>query len=246
MLPHALLPEDRCVKNLPIPAIPTVAAPTLAIAHSDQRFPIRRVFCIGRNYPWPGSLATSDAEREPPFFFMKPADTVVPAQGALAYPPLTEEFCHEIELVVAIGKTGVNVPTEAALDHVWGYAAGLDLTRRDLQLEAKQAGRPWEGAKAFDASAPCSPLVPACVTGHPKSGTVWLAVNGAERQHADLAELIWPVHELISFLSHSVTLQPGDLIFTGTPAGVAALQPGDVIEAGIEGVAAFSVTIAPR
>ncbi|GAA0753241.1 fumarylacetoacetate hydrolase family protein [Ideonella azotifigens] len=234
------------MKNPPIPALPTVPAPTLAIANSTDRFPIRRVFCIGRNYPWPGSATLAGTPREAPFFFMKPADTVVPAQGLIAYPPLSEDFCHEIELVVAIGKAGVNVPPEAALDHVWGYAAGLDLTRRDLQLEAKQAGRPWEGAKAFDASAPCSPLVPAPISGHPTSGTVWLAVNGDQRQHADLAELIWPVHELISFLSRSVTLQPGDLVFTGTPAGVAALLPGDVIEAGIEGVAAFSVTIAPR
>jgi fumarylpyruvate hydrolase len=218
----------------------------LAVQGSDSRFPVRRVFCVGRNYWWDAAVNGQRPEREAPFFFMKPADAVVPAVGDIPFPPLTKEFCHEIELVVAIGKDGQDIPASAALDHVWGYAAGLDLTRRDQQMLAKEHGRPWEGAKAFDASAPCGPLAPASVIGHPQRGAVWLDVNGSARQRTDLAELIWPVADIVSFISSSVTLRAGDLIFTGTPTGVGALQPGDMVEAGIDGIGSLAMTVGRR
>lgn len=222
--------------------VPAVAAPSLAVLGDTRRFPLRRVFCIGRNYHWPAHGAQSG--RETPVFFMKPADSVVPASGAIAYPPLTRDFCHEIELVVAIGSDASQVAPQDAQDHIWGYAAGLDLTRRDLQASAKQNGQPWEGAKAFDAAAPTSALVPVASCGHPTRGAIWLSVNGVERQRADLADLLWSVPELISFLSHSVQLKAGDLVFTGTPAGVGALQRGDVVSGGIDGIQQFSLAIA--
>lgn len=241
------------MNTLPIPhfEVPSLAIATMSARAAQgegapARFPIRRVFCIGRNYRWPGHPASSAADRAPPGFFMKPADAVVSAEGVIPYPPLTDDFCHEIELVVAIGKEGAGLSSANALDHVWGYAAGLDLTRRDLQMAAKAAGQPWEAAKAFDASAPCSPLVPVARTGHPKAGAIWLKVNGIERQCADLADLIWPVPDLISWLSQSVTLKAGDLVFTGTPSGVAALQPADVVSGHIDGVSSFNLTIGPR
>ena len=226
--------------------LPTVDPPSLAIRGEGGRFPIRRVFCIGRNYAWDAAPSASAAVRDPLFFFMKPADTVVAAEGTLAHPPLTDDFCHEIELVVAIGRDGTDIAVQDALEHVWGYAAGLDLTRRDLQLEAKALGRPWEGAKAFDAAAPCSPLVRAAATQHPPRGAIWLTVNGALRQRATLADLLWPIADLIAFISRSVTLRAGDLIFTGTPPGVGALRPGDVVRGGVDGVADFAVTIGAR
>jgi len=226
-----------------LPAIPPA---TLAVQGSSSRFPIRRVFCVGRNYWWEAPVNGQRPARETPFFFMKPADTVVPAAGTIPFPPLTAEFCHEIELVVAIGKDGSDIASADALDHVWGYAAGLDLTRRDQQMLAKEYGRPWEGAKAFDASAPCGPLAPAADIGHPQQGGVWLRVNGVERQRTDLAELIWPVADIVSFISTSVTLRAGDLIFTGTPTGVGPLQPGDVVDAGIDGVGTLTMTVGPR
>jgi len=222
------------------------AMPSVAVAGQFARFPIRRVFCVGRNYSEHAREMGHDPDREPPFFFMKPADAVVPAEGPLAYPPLTADLHHEVELVVAIGKGGVDIDPAQALDHVWGYAVGLDLTRRDLQAQAKKMGRPWEWAKAFDGSAPCSALVPASVAGHPQRGAIWLKVNGEERQRGDLAEQIWPVSDVIAHLSRSVQLKAGDLIFTGTPAGVGALQPGDRLEGGIEGIAEFSLDIAAR
>jgi fumarylpyruvate hydrolase len=226
--------------------IPRAVLPSLAVQGQAGRFPIRRVFCIGRNYRWQAPHAGAETEREPPFFFMKPADAVVPAEDPIVYPPLTQDFCHEIELVVAIGRDGADITPERALDHVWGHAVGLDLTRREIQAQAKRDGRPWEAAKAFDGSAPCTPLVPVSVSGHPARGAIWLAVNGVERQRADLGDLIWPVGELVSALSKSVRLRAGDLIFTGTPDGVAALQPGDRVSGGIDGVGRFSVTVAAR
>lgn len=225
-------------------SLPVVEPPSLAIRDSSRRFPIRRVFCIGRNYPWPAPGSAVPVEREAPFYFMKPADAVVPACGTIAVPPLTNEFCHEIELVVAIGTDGARIAPESALRHAWGYAAGLDLTRRDLQVAAKQAGRPWEASKAFDASAPCTPLVPAASCAVPTAGAIWLAVNGVERQRADLADLLWSVAEVISVISDSVTLRAGDLIFTGTPSGVGALVPGDEIQGGVDGVASFTLRVA--
>jgi fumarylpyruvate hydrolase len=222
---------------------PAPAPITVPVMGSQAVFPVGRVYCIGRNYHW----SADEAARPPamPAWFMKPATAVVPAQGLLPYPPGTQDFCHEIELVVAIGRGGRDIePFEVEeAQHIWGYAAGLDLTRRDLQQHAKQAGGPWEAAKAFDHSAPCSPLMPAAAIGHPRQGAVWLAVNGLERQRADLSDLLWPVPELVAMLSRSVTLAPGDLIYTGTPAGVGSLQPGDVVSGGIECIGQFSMTV---
>lgn len=224
--------------------IPAAPITSLAIEGQSQRFPVRRVFCVGRNYQWPAGAAA--AEREAPFFFMKPSDAVSAAEGLVRYPLLTNDFCHEIELVVAIGKDGVNILPEHALTHVWGYAAGMDLTRRDIQMRAKEMGRPWEAAKAFDGSASSSPLLPVSAIGHPRQGAIWLKVNGVERQRADLADQIWPVQDVISFISQSVQLKAGDLIFTGTPPGVDALQAGDVVNGGIDGISQFTFTVTAR
>jgi fumarylpyruvate hydrolase len=177
---------------------------------------------------------------------MKPSTSVIDATGELDFPTQTEQFCHEIELVVAIGKDGFEINEEQALDHVWGYAAGLDLTRRDLQMAAKAVGNPWEPAKAFDGSAPITSIIPASRDGHPRQGAIWLSVNGVERQRSDLESQIWSVSEIVSQLSHSVSLRAGDLIMTGTPPGVAALEAGDVINAGISGVGEFEVRIGSR
>ncbi|MEJ8854495.1 fumarylacetoacetate hydrolase family protein [Variovorax robiniae] len=221
--------------------IPVPAPTALAVAGSASRFPVGRVFCIGRNYRWD---ANEPAPRELPAWFMKPANAVVPAHGALAYPPGTRDFCHEIELVVAIGRGGRDIdPARVEAHHIWGYAAGLDLTLRDLQQQAKRVGGPWEPAKAFDRSAPCSPIVPAADCGHPRTGAIWLSVNGIDRQRADVADLLWPVNELVAMLSRSVALAPGDLVFTGTPVGVGSLQPGDVVSGGVSGIGAFSMTV---
>ena len=222
-------------------AIPPAAPTTLPVVGSSAVFPVNRVYCIGRNYRWSQGEATP---KEMPAWFMKPANATVPAHGDLPYPPGTADFCHEIELVVAIGQGGSNIdPAQVEAQHIWGYAAGLDLTRRDLQQQAKAVGGPWEAAKAFDHSAPCTPVVPASVCGHPTSGAVWLAVNGVERQRADISDLLWPVRELVAMLSRLVTLQPGDLIFTGTPAGVGPLQPGDVVTAGVAAIGQLSMTV---
>ncbi len=221
--------------------LPVPAPSTLPVTNSKAQFPIARVFCIGRNYRW---TANEPAPTEMPAWFMKPATAVVQAKGALPYPPGTEEFCHEVELVVAIGQGGRDIDPAQATAHVWGYAVGLDMTRRDLQQQAKRVGGPWEPAKAFDHSAPCSPIVPAAACGHPHDGEICLAVNGTTRQRADLSDLIWPVPDLIAMLSHSVTLMAGDLIFTGTPVGVGPLQRGDVIDASVTGIGEISLTVA--
>ncbi|KAF1049831.1 fumarylacetoacetate hydrolase family protein [Xylophilus sp.] len=218
-------------------AIAPPAVASLAIQGQPERFPLRRVFCVGRNYAEHAREMGHDPDREPPFFFSKPADAVVPAEGTVPYPPLTSDLHHEIELLVAIGKGGADIPAAQALEHVWGYGVGVDLTRRDLQAAAKKQGRPWDGAKGFDASGPSAPLVPASKIGHPSKGRIWLSVNGQERQAGDLGDLIWPVADVIAYLSQSVRLEPGDLIFTGTPAGVGPVQPGDEIHGGVEGVA---------
>lgn len=217
---------------------------TLPVADSTSAFPVGRVYCIGRNYRW--NQDEPAASRELPPWFMKPADAVVLADGALPYPPGTADFCHEIELVVAIGRGGSNIDAaQVERGHIWGYAAGLDLTRRDLQHQAKRTGSPWEAAKAFDHSAPCTPIVPVARCGHPRQGAIWLTVNGVQRQRGDLSELIWSVPELVSMLSRSVALRPGDLVFTGTPAGVGPLQPGDEIAGGVAGIGQFSMTVGP-
>lgn len=177
------------------------AQPSVAVAGSADRFPIRRVFCVGRNYAAHAREMGNDPTREPPFFFMKPADAVVPAQGEIPYPSLTANLHHEIELVVAIGRGGVNVKREDALNLVWGYGVGVDLTRRDLQDVAKKMSRPWDWAKGFDTSAPCSALHPMQAVGHPDTGRVWLEVNGSLRQEGDLCDLIWPIADVISYVS---------------------------------------------
>lgn len=218
------------------PPAPTI----LPVANTDTFFPVNRVYCIGRNYSWSAEETKSP---QMPAWFMKPAGAVFEARGALPYPPGTTDFCHEIELVVAIGRGGRDIaPAQVEPNHIWGYAAGLDLTRRDLQQQAKRAGGPWEPAKAFDHSATCTPIMPAAICGHPRNGAVWLAVNGIERQRADISDLLWPVPELVAMLSRSIALQPGDLIYTGTPAGVGALQPGDRVEGGVTGIGRFSMT----
>ena len=207
-------------------------------------FPVRRIFCVGRNYAEHAREMGHDPSREPPFFFTKPADALVISGAETPYPPATNDLHHEIELVVAIGKEATAIDAANALDHVWGYAAGIDLTRRDLQAEAKKAGRPWDMAKGFDASAPIGDLVPASKIGHPTSGRIMLHVNGTTRQDGNIADLIWSVPEAIAYLSGLVTLMPGDLIFTGTPAGVAAVVRGDKLEGTIEGIGSVGTTLA--
>jgi fumarylpyruvate hydrolase len=219
------------------------ATPSVAIAGSDQRFPIRRVFCVGRNYAAHAREMGQDPEREAPFFFMKPADAVVAAEGIIAYPPATSDLHHEVEMVVALKAGGSNIAPEHALALVWGYGVGLDLTRRDLQAVAKDLSRPWDFAKGFDASAPCSALHPVSEVGHPTDAQISLEVNGIVQQKGTLPEMIWPVADVISHLSRFVELAPGDLIFSGTPAGVGPLQPGDRVHGALEGVATFDLEI---
>lgn len=220
--------------------------PFLAVHASESLFPVRRVFCVGRNYSEHAREMGHDPDREPPFFFMKPADAVVTGQAEITYPPLTADLHHEVELVVAIGKDGVAIPPEHALDHVWGYGVGIDLTRRDIQAQAKKMGRPWDWAKGFDESAPCSELHPVSAVGHPGKGSIWLKVNGEERQRGDLSDQIWSVSDVISYASRSVALKAGDLIFTGTPAGVGALNQGDRVQAGIDGIGEIVFTVGKR
>lgn len=226
--------------------IQPAAQPSVAVAGSAARFPIRRVFCVGRNYAAHAREMGKDPDREPPFFFTKPADAVVPAEGTVPHPPLTDNLHHEIEMVVAIGTGGSGIAVERALEHVWGYGVGVDLTRRDLQDVAKKMSRPWDWSKAFDASGPCGPLHPVAAVGHPAQGRVWLAVNGEVRQEGDLNELIWPVADVIAYISQSVTLAPGDLIFTGTPAGVGKIEPGDKVTGGVAGLADIAFTMGQR
>jgi fumarylpyruvate hydrolase len=221
-------------------AIPAPPITTIAIAGADTAFPVARVYCVGRNYAEHSIEMGHDPDREPPFFFMKPADAVVPP-GRLPFPTRTRELHHEIELVVALGEGGRDIPEEQALDHVFGYAVGLDMTRRDLQAAAKKAGRPWDMAKGFDQSAPTGPVRTVEDIGHPTKGAVWLRVNGEPRQEGDLDQQIWTVRETISLLSTLVSLRPGDLIMTGTPKGVGRVEPGDHLEGGIEGVGDLSV-----
>jgi fumarylpyruvate hydrolase len=199
-------------------------------------FPVRRVFCVGRNYAAHAIEMGGDPTREPPFFFTKPADALVMYGADTPYPRATNNLHHEVELVAAIGRGGRDIATENALQHVFGYAVGIDLTRRDMQDEAKSTRRPWDMSKGFDHSAPLGDITPAASIGHPTRGAIGLSVNGAVRQLGDLSQMIWSVPSMIAALSQLVTLAPGDLIFTGTPDGVAALEPGDVIEGHVEGV----------
>ncbi len=200
------------------------------------RFPVRRVFCVGRNYAAHAREMGHDPSREPPFFFTKPADALVTEGADAPYPPACKSLHHEMELVVAIGAGGAAIDEAVALEHVYGYAAGVDLTRRDMQDEAKAMRRPWDLSKGFDASGPIGAIVPASRIGHPSHGRIMLSVNGAIRQDADLADMIWTVPEIVSYLSRLVALAPGDLIFTGTPEGVAALERGDQAKGEIAGI----------
>ena len=225
---------------------PPQDTPTVAVADSDDRIPVRRIFCIGRNYAAHAREMGRDPDREPPFFFLKPADAVVEDGATIPYPPQTENLHYEAELVAVIGKGGVNIAEADALDHVWGYGVGNDLTRRDLQLVAREQGRPWDLGKGFDRSAPIAPIHPVSKVGHPSKGSIKLTVNGEVKQDADLSELIWSIPEMISILSHSMELKAGDVIMTGTPAGVGPLVPGDVCVVTIAGVGELTTTIGPR
>jgi len=218
---------------------------SVAIRDRDSRFPVRRVYCVGRNYEAHAREMGKDPSRDPPFLFQKPADAVVADGSLIAYPPQTNNLHHEIELVVAIGRGGSDISVGQAHSHVLGYAVGIDLTRRDQQLAARDAGRPWEWGKAFDRSAPCSAIVLAETIGHPAQGRIWLTVNGTPRQEADISQLIWSVPEVIAFISRSMVLEAGDLIFTGTPAGVGPLVPGDVVAGGVEGIGTVGIRIGP-
>ena len=215
----------------------------VAINGSDRKFPVRRIYCVGRNYAAHARESGGDPDREPPFYFMKPADAIVADRSSVPYPARTSNLHHEIELVVAISKAGRNVSVEEATGCIFGYAVGIDLTRRDLQSEAKKNGRPWDTAKGFDCSAPVTAIHPAAQTGHPTSGRIWLEVNGEVRQDGNLDEMIWSVPEAISELSTLFALAPGDLIFTGTPSGVGPLQHGDRVTGGVEGVDDIAITI---
>jgi fumarylpyruvate hydrolase len=221
---------------------PPAAIPALPVAGSEQKFPVRRLYCVGRNYAEHAIEMGHDPNREPPFFFQKNPDSLV-LDGRFPYPPATADVHFEIELVVALGSGGSDIPVERAVDCVFGYAVGLDMTRRDLQGEAKKLGRPWEVGKSFEASAPCGPIIPASQIGHPAKGAVWLDVNGQRRQTGDLSQLIWKIPETIAYLSGLFTLAAGDLIMTGTPAGVGAVQRGDVMKGGVEGVGEIEVRV---
>jgi fumarylpyruvate hydrolase len=206
-------------------------------------FPVRRIFCVGRNYAEHAREMGGDPTREPPFFFTKPADAVLTGGADMPYPPATSDLHHEMELTVALAKGGVNITEADALAHVFGYAASLDMTRRDLQGEAKKMGRPWDMAKGFDDSAPIGEIMPASRIGHPAAGLIELKVNGAVRQSSDIAKMIWNIPETIAYLSRLVALQPGDLIMTGTPEGVAACVRGDVLEGSVAGIGAVRTRI---
>jgi fumarylpyruvate hydrolase len=223
---------------------PVVAVPV--VGSSDQ-FAVRRIYCVGRNYEAHAREMGHDPDREPPFFFSKPADAVVyvaPGEtGEFPYPPQSKNVHFEMELVAAIGKVGKDIPVAQALDHVYGYALGLDMTRRDLQAEAKKLGRPWDTAKGFDRSAPLGPIHPVSKVGQVRKGAIWLTVNGAEKQRSDVSQLIWSVAETVAYLSTLFELHPGDLIFTGTPEGVGAVVKGDTMKGGVDGLGEFSVRV---
>jgi fumarylpyruvate hydrolase len=224
---------------------PTVGVP---IVNADTLFPVRRIYCVGRNYAAHAREMGHDPSREPPFFFCKPADAVVcvkPGEvGVFPYPTGSSEVHFEMELVVAIGRGGRDIPAASALEHVYGYALGLDMTRRDLQAQMKKLGRPWDIAKGFDHAAPLGPIHRAADVGPLERGAIWLEVNGAERQRGDLADMIWSIPETIAYLSRFFELFPGDLIFSGTPDGVGAIERGDVMKGGVDGIGSFEFKVA--
>jgi fumarylpyruvate hydrolase len=218
---------------------PVVALP---IEGSDDLFPVNRIFCIGRNYAAHAVEMGHDPDKEPPFFFFKHA-TTLSLGGVFPYPTQTSDVHYEVEMVVALSKGGTDIPVADALDHVYGYGVGLDMTRRDLQGEAKKLGRPWEIGKSFEASAPCGPLVPAARIGHPSTGEVTLDVNGERKQTGDLNQMLWKVPEMIAILSTFFELRPGDLIMSGTPSGVGAVVRGDTMVARVAGVGEITVKV---
>lgn len=222
--------------------LPKPAVPSVAIYNSTDRFSVRRIFCVGRNYAEHAREMGNDPDREPPFFFTKPADAVIDDGALLPYPPQTANLHHEAELVVAIGLGGADISAEQALNHVWGYAPGNDLTRRDLQAQAKKMRRPWDMAKGFDNSAVCGALHSASTIGHPLRGQITAHVGGQLRQDGDIGDMIWPVADVIAFLSRSVVMKAGDLIFTGTPAGVGSIQRGESCTVAIDGLGAVTTT----
>jgi len=226
--------------------LPPPATPCVAIAGSKQFFPVRRIYCVGRNYAEHAREMGADPTREPPFFFMKPGDAVVGDGARLAYPGQTRDLHYEAELVVAISGSGENLSAEQAKALVFGYAVGLDMTRRDLQAQLKKGGKPWDMAKGFDRSAPCGAIEPAARIGHPATGRIQLQQNGVVKQDADIGDLTWAVPELLANLSTFVRLEPGDLVFTGTPAGVGPCVPGDRLRATVDGVGEVSVEIVER
>ena len=227
--------------------IPAPAQASVPVLGSDSRFPVHRIYCVGRNYE-EHAKEMGFTGREPPFVFLKPADAVLPVDagetGTLPYPSLTANLHHEIDLVVALGKGGKNIKAADALGHIWGYAVGLDMTRRDLQNEMKKQGRPWSIGKGFDASAPIGPITPAAQAGDVANAAIWLQVNGTDRQRSTVTQLIWNIAETIEHLSAAWELQPGDLIFTGTPEGVGPVVRGDTLEGGIDGLGTLRLTVA--
>ena len=223
-------------------AVPAWDLPSVPVAGSADRFPVRRIYCIGRNYAAHAREMSAD-EREPPFFFLKPADAIVQDGATIPYPAATKELHYEAELVVAIGEAGANISVDDANDHIFGYGVGIDLTRRDLQNEAKEMRRPWDMGKGFDASAPCSAIHPASEIGHPTSGAIWLKVNDAFKQQGDIADMIWNMPESIAYLSGLMRLEAGDLIYTGTPEGVGAIVSGDDVIVHVDGVCDLNIKI---
>jgi len=219
------------------------ATVSLPVRGSDSRFPVHRVYCVGRNYAAHAIEMGHDPDREPPFFFQKNPDNLLTEGQDFPYPTMTKDVHHEIELVVALKKGGDDIPEDQALDCVYGYAVSLDMTRRDLQGQMKEQGRPWEIGKAFEHSAPCAELVPADKIGHPDQGAIWLKINGEMRQEGDLNQMIWKVPEMITYLSRLFTLQPGDIIMSGTPSGVGPVVRGDKMLGHVEGVGELSLSV---
>ena len=224
-------------------AIPIWDQPALPVVGADAAFPVRRIYCVGRNYAAHAREMGHDPDREPPFFFAKPADSIVPNGGDVAYPVATKNLHPEIELVVALGQGGWNIPVADANDCIYGYGVGLDLTRRDMQGVAKDMGRPWDLSKGFDNAAPMTAIRPMSDTGILETGAITLTVNGAPRQKGDLADMIWNVPETVNYLSGLIELKPGDLIFTGTPEGVAAIERSDVLVGHVDGLDDLHVTL---
>jgi fumarylpyruvate hydrolase len=224
--------------------IPVWSIPTIEVAGESARFPVRRIYCVGRNYAAHTREMGGDPTREDPFFFAKPADAIVANGATLPYPPATRNLHHEIELVVALKGGGANVPADKVMDLVYGYAVGLDMTRRDLQNAAKAGGKPWDMGKGFDRSAPVTAIQPAARIGHPSKGAIWVKVNGVVKQSGDLADMIWSVPETLSYLSGLVELAPGDMIFTGTPDGVGPVVAGDTLEGHVDGIGDLNIRYA--